>query len=449
MSELRHCHDGGYVVSGKNRIPEDLCEYQHPHVAALIGCNRLKCGRCGDWVRHGPPGRVAKDDVRPRLAEAYEAASWSELPYLKTESTRSYRLYVCRCSAWAGRRDYLMHDPDPSPFSQPILPWFCAGHEVPTFPLELGHGEHAMEISSQADAETLANRILDGWCPRRIDIKDKDGPAQWLAWMYAYLLGLPEADAFSRACAAQLADTDDVVTVGRILYLFRWFPQADGIGKVVDMAIAHPKRVCVGYPVPEAQWSYWTVLDVLTARLAQGHSTPKDAIYTHAVHIIQQVLLTPRRKLSRKPARGFDLVGAYEKALRKRHRFKRDALQVAVDRFEKSGRGRLLEKPATMLEDLAGTAAFDEDELRWLAFHIVDLEKAWKNRWQGVLRVLARADATRSEELGHLVVVAGVAIVQSGLVDLHALRKWLDTAGRSHEPWALPIIIAIDKEEAA
>lgn len=438
MNELRYCAGGGSVGGGDARIPEDLSEYQYPTLSATVGCNRLKCSSCGAWVRHGPPGLVAKDDVRPHLAEVYEADDWTELPYLEQRDIPSHRLYVCRCSAWAGARDYLMADPDPDPFSQPQLPWRCGGHPTPKLPIQL----EETTISSEDDVVDLVDRILGGWCPRKLDEEGKQTPALWLTWTYAYLLGSSHADAFSRACAARLADSDEA-TVGRVLRFFRCVPEAQGVGDVVDMAATDPKKVTIGYAVPE-RWDYSTVLDVLIARLTSDQSTSGE-IDTRAVEVIQQVLSTPRSKLSRKPAGTLDLPAVYEKALRKKGRSAQVARKLAGG-LKDSTLTRLREAPLTLLDDLAGTTAFDESQLRWLADHVIDIEKAWPKRWKAVLSHLVTADRIREEELGHLVVVAGITLVQSGLVPAAKLREWIESSG-SGEAWALPIMIAIDKDE--
>ncbi len=412
MSQLRFCHEGGRVTGGKLPIPDDLAEYQRPWVEARVGCNRLKCKECGAWVRHGPPGVVAVDNARPHLAEIYAAEDWLELDCIKEDST-NYRLYICKCMAWAGTMDYMMADPDPG-YHDPVLPWVCAGHPVPKLPVELS-GE---VFSSETDIAALVDRIMDGWNPHPMLNAIGKGPALALIWTYAYLLGLPDADSFSRACAARLSDPDPAV-VGRALHLFTRFPRADGVTIILDRAERLLRRVTVAYAVPER--GYATEIEVFAARL-EGQTDPADEDYRRVMALFQRVLLAPLDNLSA------DTVGELE-----------------VDDRERTSLASLLEDlPGRMLRQLSRTSAFAaENDLEWLAEHAVEIERAGPNRWQTVLGILVSADRTRQEEFGHLIVVAGIALIESGLVDLGELRAWV-VKGRPRA-WVLPIQSAIDE----
>jgi len=49
-------------------------------------------------------------------------------------------------------------------------------------------------------------------------------------------------------------------------------------------------------------------------------------------------------------------------------------------------------------------------------------------------------------ELDYLVVIAGIALIQSGTVDPQALRQWMKDArgvGRAHDVWAPPLESAL------
>lgn len=409
MSTLRYCHEGGRVTGGEMPIPNDLCEYQPAKVEALVGCNRLKCGNCGAWVRHGPPGLVAKEDARPHLAEIYEAENWRGLTCLKKGPT-SHRLYVCRCTAWAGQHDHMMADPDPDPYNDPVLPWRCDGHPTPEFPVVFDDGI----LSAETDLAVFVDRILRGWRPRQIYRRGLEGPALWLIWTYAYLFGSPEADSFSRACAARISDPDPVI-VGRVLHLFTRFPDAEGVAEVVGVAKSHPERIAVGYAVPELG-RYLTEIEMLAARLDRG-GKPSDAM-----DLFRGALLTPLDNLSTDTKGELDVDANEMQSI--------EALRADL--------------PFRMLEQLRETPAFAESDLEWLADHVVDIERAGPNRWSAVLSLLAWADWSRKEELSHLVVVAGIALVQSGAVDRGELREWLQTNG-GQEAWVLPITMAINK----
>ena len=369
-----------------------------------MGCNRLKCTQCGAWVRHGPPGVVAVDDVRPHLAEIYEAEDWGELACLK-QDLKIYRLYLCRCMAWAGTKDYMMGDPDPSHLD-PVLPWLCNGHPVPELPIQFDGDV----LSAETDMALFVDRIMGGWSPHPMLKVVGKGPSLALIWTYSYLLGLPEADAFSRACAARLSDPDPAI-VGRALHLFTRFPRAEGVADLFDRAERHPERVTVGYAVPER--GYQRIIEVLAARLDRGRH-PIDDVHVRVMDLFQRLLLTPLKDLST------ETVGELE----------------TDDLWE--------DQPGRMLNRLFGTSAFaTEGDLEWLANHAVEIVRVGPPRWRPVLGFLVSADRSRKAEFGHLVVVAGIALAQSGLVDLAELREWV-TRGRPRA-WVLPIQAAIDE----
>ncbi len=231
---LRYCEKGGLVVSGAMRVPEDPSEYKHPAVYGAVGCSRLRCTRCGEWVRH-QAGVSCKDDARAHLDELFVVEDWRRLPYVAT-SERSFlweRLDVCRCSAWLELSAHPMEDPEFDPMRDPVLPWRCAGHPAPELPLEV-NGEVVGEGTNWRD---LISKIRMGWAPVRLGNGDREGPAVWLCWLYSYLQGLPDADALS-AAAGDLLATDDPRLRGIILFFFAAFPHAVGFEKVLRSAEA-------------------------------------------------------------------------------------------------------------------------------------------------------------------------------------------------------------------
>ena len=46
------CNGGGWIVGMAYAIPSEPTEYYPEDGKTILGCNRLKCQRCGQWVRH-------------------------------------------------------------------------------------------------------------------------------------------------------------------------------------------------------------------------------------------------------------------------------------------------------------------------------------------------------------------------------------------------------------
>jgi hypothetical protein len=431
MSANRFCLHGGRVVGGNQRLPEDPCEYQAASLATVIGCNRMACPRCQAKVRWSAPGWVGKEDLRPKLAELYGAQDWTDHPLLAREHD-SYRLYACRCTLWAGVSDYWTADPDRDTLHEPELPWRCQGHPLPSLPVTLGD----TAIAVDSDWRRLVARILDGWSPVDLGAQPGDaGPGLRLAWLYAYLVGLPEADAFSKAVGATLVDPD-TQKAAAALYFFERFPHAEGFEALVRQAEDKPQDVLRGFPLLDTLRSI-VPLEPIVQRLATAPGPRRD-LDRRALEVFRAALLTPRGELSTEPAGAVDLVEAYRVGLAGDTGQLSPKAERRVALLTRTLELTRQDIPAQLLSGLPAPTPFDERELTWLADHVVDLERAGSGRWESVLNLLVRADLTRADELGHLIVVAALGLVRSGLVPPSELSAWLNRRGRA-QPWALPI----------
>jgi hypothetical protein len=99
---------------------------------------------------------------------------------------------------------------------------------------------------------------------------------------------------------------------------------------------------------------------------------------------------------------------------------------------------------AETFEDLAHAAAFDDDDdLLWLAKHAVEIDAAGPGRWKPLLSRLC--SKRRSRE--HLIVNAGTRIIQSGKIDLDAVRAWMKKDHSHHrDGWKVLLGQALDEE---
>lgn len=377
MTDLRFCGEGGTVVRGDERVSDDPCEYTYG------GCNRIRCKHCGAMVKVGLPGGKLKELAQPK-PQLYPYDDWFAMPFIERGHPRC-RAYACKCSVWqADVEAFLVNDGD-SP-SDPNVPWTCAGHPVPTLPVTLG----PITVANSSDWPSLVRQILDGACPRPLGTR-WEGPPTWLRWLYGYLVGLPEADRLSSAVAERISDSDPKV-VGAVLGFFERFPNASGAERLIGRAEESIDRILVTVPDPEPDFapspqSLWKVM--LKYMEYRGEPDPLDA---RVVALVRKQMLLPASP---------------------------DVVKEALEKSQKS---------------------FDEDDLQWLADHVVEIEKAQPGRWTAVMNLLVYWKRWE-RDVAHLIAIAGVALVQSGVVSHDEIRKWISTRSYPEDEW-VPVIEA-------
>jgi hypothetical protein len=322
----------------------------------------------------------------------------------------SFRNYQCDCSSWEATSQATLENDHDSP-SDPNLPWSCAGHEPPNLPLQLG------ELSVAADFPSLVTRILGGACPRPLHPQraDGEGPSLWLGWLYNYLRELPEAALLSQAIGERAADSDPAAK-GAALFFFSRFPEARGIEKVVDYAESHFEEMAVGWLIPDSYVP--TLWDVLVARL-ETHSD--DAVDVRVIALIRKAMVTPIASFPTTDIGNQQWVQSFFKSLRK------DIVARALD---------------------SNNGTFDTEELRiWLADHIVEIDAAAPGRWKKVMVRLS--DWALKPDTGHLIIIAGTRILQSGAASPDALEEWIEWRRLNHgwmeDAWVLPLKETIEQ----
>lgn len=397
MTALRYCDAGGLLVYPAGRLPTDPCEYHSEGVSGSCGCTAMRCKRCCEVARVGPPGRGLAPDSVVRPADLFLAARWDDLTV-----TKSYvRLYTCRCDLWECLSDAEGIDHKREFANDPHMDWACAGHPVPELPVRLGE----LEVGAHTDWAALVDKILLGACPRALELVNcTEGPALWLSWLYAYLRGLPHADALSAALAERVSDPDWLVR-GRVLHFFERFPLATGFQRLALVAEWSPQLLATACPIPE----WYKPLILFDAILARLQTTPRrlDADTARALQVVRHAMLAP-------PIAG-------------------DGVDIVVK----------------VLDTFSGDL-WDEEARLWLADNAVAVDTAGPGRWRAILDRLA--DGYMIRKFGYLIVIAGSALIQQRRITGTDFAAWLEGARMRgvwvDDVWVLPLQ-ALFEDEAA
>lgn len=223
---MNHCCNDGTLVDATAPFPDDVADY-HAHPAlGLVGCNRLHCARCFEYVRSAPGVGFALPDMEVDLDALFEREELLGGPeIMRTHEAR--RLYLCRCSRWLEAFSRPVRIADPDPLTDPTMPWACGGHPLMRLPNELD----GVFVRDAAEVAELARRaVSDGFAGPEARPR---AAAAWTARLYARLRGTEAADVVAEIAADGL-DAADAAARARALRFFAIFPLAVGVARVVD-----------------------------------------------------------------------------------------------------------------------------------------------------------------------------------------------------------------------
>jgi hypothetical protein len=175
---MNGCLDDGYVVNEKMIVPDDASEYYYPNRAEVVGCNRLKCHQCGEWVRN--------------TADA------------------NGRHYACRCQKHDVYNFESVRDGDRYPV--PVMNgWACDGHPPPSLPLDFG----GVSFSDGTDVERVVRE--------HVSVPGDAFPGLWLERAFGHLRGTAVGDRLLAAVRA-LASSADATEKKAAEMFFKLYP---------------------------------------------------------------------------------------------------------------------------------------------------------------------------------------------------------------------------------
>lgn len=121
MTDVLFCDDGGLLVGTGHPMPTDPRE-AYREGGSLIGCNRLRCARCGAMVRHFDGVQLARELLSgDEYAALWATVDQTGFPQLRAAPIPQVRFYFCQCF------NFHTAGAVAAP-SREDADWSCAGH---------------------------------------------------------------------------------------------------------------------------------------------------------------------------------------------------------------------------------------------------------------------------------------------------------------------------------
>lgn len=253
------CVHAGAVVGARHHLPTEAWG-RWTGGGPAVGCNRLRCERCGENVRQETGFELMSPPPEPE--RVFTAPDWRQVAGLRATDGRE-RLYACRCRLHVEAAQHLL-DAVPREFTDLDLPWRCAGHPAPPWPLSVD----GMPLDDDTDVAGLIRQVLDGSRPMPSWADSTRHRSYWLERLTSLVPKL-EPIVREQVCAALSHGTPEAVV--RALHWLRGHPDA---WPSIPLDLARSWR---GVPHP---WSSafdlaWVAGQALAARLDAAES-PAD-----------------------------------------------------------------------------------------------------------------------------------------------------------------------------
>ena len=186
MSTANLCTEGGRVVGPQHPVP--ALPSDHDFGGPSLGCNHLRCQRCGEAVRH--QAGLSWGATAEQLAASVDWDALAESGALTRDA--DHRLYACACRVHVEDYDRHLGRPSDWDFDEVPPPWRCAGH-----PPVVGSVD-GVALSTSPD-ELVARFALAA--PEEAPTFTRDYPVAWLHRLVFLTRPTPVSTALSEACA--------------------------------------------------------------------------------------------------------------------------------------------------------------------------------------------------------------------------------------------------------
>jgi hypothetical protein len=213
------CAHGGYLVSAALWLPDDPHDYHWPVRGPFIGCNRLRCEKCGQTVSV-TTGAIS-------------------------------RRYACACTRHEAVSAWSVSDPI-DPISEERLPWSCAGHA----PLALPATVDGVKLDAGTDWQALVRDVFSGAIAPPLP-PGADKLRGFIVQRLYHLLAAPAPAAIAQAIADALTDGDPRVRACALIF-YDGRPSASGAERLAILMRDRPE-LFVGVRDPGSQT--FTLLD--------------------------------------------------------------------------------------------------------------------------------------------------------------------------------------------
>jgi hypothetical protein len=190
----------GSLIGGRGWYPAELFDYNWD----AFGCNRLKCGTCGPWVR------------------------------VSAGADPDARHYACKCQEHDAYGYHLIGS-DEAHLHPFVTAWACGGHPEFTLPATLD----GVALSDARSIDAAVGTALK--TPPFVAPKIKH-PSFWVERLFHLLRSDSTRRSLADAVIAQFASTDPV-TVRAALDFFCRVPAAPGAERVASFAEGERQRL--------------------------------------------------------------------------------------------------------------------------------------------------------------------------------------------------------------
>jgi len=235
------CAGRGFLVDGAHVLPDDPTDLDVDGLP-IIGCSRLRCGRCGQPVRSavGLSFATGADVSATQLTALYDTPDLATSSLLQ-RGPSELRLYLCRCARWLETSHHacVIENRDDS---DPDVPWRCEGHPV----IALPHDIHGTAVRSPEELRALVVRGFQGAAPPRTRSVDTLR-AEWIARLHARLQAKDAAVVVSGALSC--LEEHEPRARACALRFFYVVPSEQGRARVLELLDGRPE-LFAGVPDP-------------------------------------------------------------------------------------------------------------------------------------------------------------------------------------------------------